>query len=146
MLQKNIKLIVELFREALHESENKEFSMHDLNISVEKQDALIALSDDNDHTLASKVLFDFLSQEGKEKLPFSDLKQCVVGAISELQSEGFFEQDVFEKPFSIIYSESSDDLPEELLLIDEELIRIDDPLLENLDEDLDAFIKQLLSE
>lgn len=147
MSQKNIRLIVDLFHEAHEKILRQELATSDLNLFVDQAEASITLSDDNDHILATKVLFDYLPDSASGFKPeCRKMKGCLEEAIVLLQTEGYFEQEGFKKPFSVIYSDNSDEPSEEMLFIDDELIRIDDPLLENLDQELDSFIKQLLSE
>ena len=50
------------------------------------------------------------------------------------------------KPFSISLTDEDFSVIEELLFLDDETLRLDDPLLKNLDADLDEFLSELLSD
>ena len=50
------------------------------------------------------------------------------------------------KPYSFVLVDDEHETVAELLLIDDETVMLDDGLLKGLDEELDAFLKELLEE
>ena len=52
----------------------------------------------------------------------------------------------FLKPFSVSLTDEDFSVIEELLFLDDENLRLDDPLLKDLDADLDDFLAKLLSD
>ena len=50
------------------------------------------------------------------------------------------------KPFSVSLTDEDFVVIEELLFLDDEVLRADDPLLKDLDADLDDFLTKLLSD
>ena len=50
------------------------------------------------------------------------------------------------KPFSFVLEDEDKESLEELYLVDDETVIFDPELMKGLDEDLDAFLKQLLAD
>ena len=67
-------------------------------------------------------------------------------ALAALAAKQVFEKPCFLKPFSVSLTDEDFSTLEELLFIDDENLRLDDPLLKNLDAELDDFLEKLLSD
>ena len=71
--------------------------------------------------------------------------RCLKTVISSLEGKGYWDSELFERPFSVVLVNDAFESIDELLFLDDELIKVSLPLLENLDEELNSFINQLLS-
>ena len=67
--------------------------------------------------------------------------------LESLQKEGFFEQLALMKPYSMVLVDDEKETLAELLLVDdEETMLLSDELLKGLDQELDAFLKELMED
>jgi hypothetical protein len=148
--KKHTKLVTDLLSEARDAAVKEGITLHDLYIYTDLSDGSVTVQNDSDSTLASKVIYDFILSESAQSAVVlaANVRNCIKDTLTLLQEQNFFEADVFAKPFSVVYSMANNDSEEaeELLFIDDELVRIDDPLLANMDQELEAFIHKLLDE
>ena len=63
-----------------------------------------------------------------------------------LSTKNIFDVPRFMKPLSVSLTDEDFVVIEELLFIDDDMLRLDDPLLKDLDADLDDFLAKLLSD
>ena len=66
--------------------------------------------------------------------------------LAVLVTKKVFDNPCFLKPFSVSLTDEDFSVIEELLFLDDENLRLDDPLLKDLDADLDDFLAKLLSD
>lgn len=95
---------------------------------------------------------------------FDEITRCVIEEWIDSKDENFYDsnipvlrkciqsmQDVWEKlpilkPFSFVLIDEDQDVVSDLYLVDDDTIILDKDLLKGLDEELDDFLKKLLSE
>lgn len=145
--KKNIKLIVELIEEAGENAAKAGIMLHDLFVYTDKSEGIVSISCGEDRLLATKVIYDFILTPETENISLlsARTRNTIKEALNLLLEQGFFNRDLFLKPFSVVYIPNGEDTEaEEMIFIDDDLIRIDDPLLANMDEELDLFIQKLL--
>ena len=63
-----------------------------------------------------------------------------------VKDEGLFEKINIMKPFSVLMVDEEMETISELLLIDDEQLLLDDDFLKHMDQELDDFFKQLMSD
>ena len=63
-----------------------------------------------------------------------------------MSTKNIFDVPRFMKPLSVSLTDEDFVVIEELLFIDDDMLRLDDPLLKDLDADLDDFLAKLLSD
>ncbi|MDY6147578.1 MAG: hypothetical protein SPI35_00975 [Porphyromonas sp.] len=148
--KKHTKLVTDLLSDARDAAVKEGITLHDLYIYTDLSDGSVTVQNDSDSTLASKVIYDFILSESTQSAVAlaANVRNCIKDTLTLLQEQNFFEADVFAKPFSVVYSMANNDSEEaeELLFMDDDLVRIDDPLLANMDQELEAFIHKLLDE
>ena len=66
--------------------------------------------------------------------------------VNNVKEEGLYEKLNILKPFSILMVDEEMETISELLMIDEEQLLLDDEFLKHMDEELDGFLKQLMSD
>lgn len=114
----------------------------DLFIKINAETGEVALYGDDDEQLASTVIFSWVGQAEK---PTREMIKLLKNALRALEDQGFWDNELFERPFSVVLVDDAFESIEELLFLDDELIKVSLPLLENLDDELNSFINQLLS-
>lgn len=124
-------------------SENETSVVTDIYLQPLQDTGELVLYNDNDEELSRVIVQDWTDcvPENFHSSVESDLKQV----LGNLQNEGLFDQINLLKPYSIVLVDEEKETIAELLLIDEnETMFISDELLKGLDEELDAFLKELL--
>ena len=128
----------------LDRNDSAEF-INDLSVRVDSESGELQIYDENENLLEKVVIFDWMnktSDENFEKHIISVLK----GVLTILTTKKLFENSRILKPFSINLVDEEFIVSEELLFIGDDTFRLDDPLLKDLDAELDAFIKDLFSD
>ena len=115
----------------------------DLFIRINSETGEVVLyGDDEEQQLASTVIFSWVGLSDK---PTKEMIRWLKAVISSLEGKGYWDSELFERPFSVVLVNDAFESIDELLFLDDELIKVSLPLLENLDEELNSFINQLLS-
>ncbi|MDL2244046.1 hypothetical protein LJC54_00870 [Parabacteroides sp. OttesenSCG-928-J18] len=118
----------------------------DLYVQVDPESGEVQIYDENENLLDKVVIFDWINKshqmESFQKQVIATLK-----AVLTVQStKGMFEDPLFIKPVSVSLTNEYFVVVEELLFLDDDLFRLDDPLLKDLDAELDDFLNNLLSD
>lgn len=139
---KELQVLERLFRNLSQDKPQGKLSgLSDLFVRIHAETGEVALFGDDDELIASTVIFSWVGKDGKA---IDQMKQSLREVISKLEHEGYWEHEVFERPFSIVLVDDEFVSIEELLFVDDELVQLTTPLLSNLDEDLGQFISELL--
>ena len=110
----------------------------DINLHPCLASGELVILDDDDHELA--------------RVEVSEWANCVQAELQlrplldSLEKDGVLEKLPLLKPYSFVLIDDEHETVAELLLIDDETMMLNDGLLKGLDEELDAFLKQLLEE
>ena len=111
-----------------------------------KQDSgeLVLLNDDDD-VLASAVIEEW-GGLGDNFYPF--VERVLRDVLKDLQETGSFDNLCLLKPYSFVLVDADKETMADLLLVDDQetLLLHDGMLLEGLDDELDAFLKELLDD
>ena len=118
----------------------------DLFIQVDQETGEVQIFDDAENLLDKVVIFDWINKNEEESTFIIRITATLKNVLSLLSVKGVFEKKNISIPFAISLTDEDFSVIEELLFIDEDITRIDDPLLQNLDEDLDLFLAKLLSD
>ena len=102
---------------------------------------------DEEEALVDKtVIFDWVNNTEEEDVFARRVSDVVRSVLTGLVSKNVFDNPRFIKPLSVSLTDESFVVIEELLFLDDENLRLDDPLLKDLDADLDEFLSKLLSD
>lgn len=105
---------------------------------------LVIYNDDDE------VLTRLIVQEWTQVTPegfYDSVERGLKKVMNDLKGDGFFDQVNLLKPYSMVLVDAEKETITELLLIDEdETLLISGGLLKGLDEELDAFLKELLEQ
>ena len=118
----------------------------DLFIQVDQETGEVQIFDDAENLLDKVVIFDWINKNEEESTFIIRITSTLKNVLSLLSVKGAFEKKNISIPFAVSLTDEDFSVIEELLFIDEDITRVDDPLLQNLDEDLDLFLAKLLSD
>jgi hypothetical protein len=140
-------VIESTFDKAINKLTSNESNCYsDLFVQVDSDSGELQIYDEEEKLIEKTVIFDWVNNaiedEKYDEMVIAPLKS----ALSVLSAKKAFESACFMKPFSISLTDEDFSVIEELLFLDDETLRLDDPLLKNLDADLDEFLSELLSD
>jgi len=118
----------------------------DLFVQIDRENGELAIYEEGETLIEKNVIFDWAENTQDEAAFKSNIIPMVKAALASLTSQNVFEYSCFVKPFSISLTDEEFTVIEELLFIDDDMLRLDDPLLKDLDNDLDDFLEKLLSD
>jgi len=138
------------FRKALEQLQENEdsASIVDLYLLPNPDAGDFSIFDDEDHLLVKVPVSvweeqcDTLDSDVALQESESILKEIV----HHVKDEGGFNHINIMKPFSVLMVDEDMETLAELLLIDDEQVLLDDDFLKHIDEELDGFLKQLMSD
>lgn len=117
----------------------------DLYVQVDAESGELLIYDEADALVEKTVIFDWVNKTEDDN--FTQLVSATLKAVlAVLVTKKVFDNPCFLKPFSVSLTDDSFSVVEELLFLDDENLRLDDPLLKDLDADLDKFLAELLSD
>ncbi|MDD4922537.1 MAG: hypothetical protein PHS30_08705 [Bacteroidales bacterium] len=138
------------FRKALEELQEKESSTSivDLYLLPNPDAGEFTVFDDEDHILVKAPVsvweeqFETLDSD----MALQECESILKEIVHVVKEEGIFDRINIMKPFSVLMVDEEMEVISELLLIDDEQVIINDDFLKHIDEELDTFLKQLMSD
>lgn len=118
----------------------------DLFVQADSESGELQIFDENEKLIEKNLIFDWVNSPDKENVFNKKVAASVKAVLTILSTKNIFDHPRFLKPLSISLTDEDFVVIEELLFLDDDLLRLDDPLLKDLDEDLDIFLAQLLSD
>lgn len=120
--------------------------VNDLYVQADPESGELQIYDDREQLLDKVVIFDWIDSSQEEKAFNKQAAASIKAVLTILSTKKVFDAPCFLKPFSISLTNEDFVEIEELLFIDDDMLRLDDPLLKDLDKDLDNFLAKLLSD
>lgn len=118
----------------------------DLFVQADSESGELQIFDENEKVIEKNVIFDWVNNPDNEDVFNKKVSASVKAVLTILSTKNIFDHPRFLKPLSVSLTDEDFVVIEELLFLDDEMLRLDDPLLKDLDEDLDKFLAQLLSD
>jgi hypothetical protein len=116
----------------------------DLHIQANPQTGTISLIDDDDNELGRTSVKEWVEYDGDD---FEEMVTDTLTAIlQEMKDAGDFAKVQIMQPYSFVYVDEDKETIAELLLMDDDTLIVTDGLLKGLDEELNEFLKDLLSD
>jgi hypothetical protein len=115
----------------------------DLYVQADAESGELQIFGEEENLLEKVVIFDWVNSE--EEAFEKKISPALKSVLTSLNAKNLFNHVCFLRPFSISLVDDSFSVMEELLFIDDDTFRLDDPLLKNLDAELNSFLKGLLS-
>ena len=115
----------------------------DIYLQPNMQTGELLVFDDDDELLASVVINEWNNSNPEEFQSGCEL--ALKKVLNQLSSEGEFVSLPIMKPYSFVMVDSEKETLAELMIVDEdETLFLNDELLKGLDDELNAFLKDLL--
>lgn len=114
----------------------------DIHLQANQSAGEFIIFDDEDEELANTTIKEWVSYEGDDF--YKNLERILSSILCSLKNEGVFDKLTIMKPFSFVLVDEDKETLAELLLIDDDTLLVNEELLKGLDEELDAFLKELL--
>ena len=75
---------------------------------------------------------------------YENIERILINLLFNMKSKDTFDKLTIMKPFSFVLVDDDKETIAELLLLDDDTLLVNEELLKGLDEELDAFLKDLL--
>ena len=117
----------------------------DLFLLADCATGTLHLYDDEDKEISHVSVFAW-AETGTESEPSEVAIETLRELVTRLEQKGFWDRPCFARPFSIELIRPDFSVIEDLLFLDEDLIKIEPPLLDGVGEELDRFLDELLED
>lgn len=118
----------------------------DLYVQIDKDNGELQIYDDEERLIEKVTIFDWANSDLDEEAFMKQAIATLKAVLTILSTKKVFECPRLLRPLSVSLTNESFIVIEELIFIDDDMLRLDDPLLKDLDEDLDKFLADLLSD
>lgn len=118
----------------------------DIYVQADQETGELQIYDEEEALVDKTVIFDWVNNTEEEEVFARRVSDVVRSVLTGLVSKNVFDNPRFIKPLSVSLTDESFVVIEELLFLDDDNLRLDDPLLKDLDADLDEFLSKLLSD
>ena len=126
-----------------YQVESDVWSFTDFYLQPNSRTGELVLLNDDEEVLSCIVIEEWSSYEGV--VFYEVVGRVLSDVLQSMQQDGFFEQLNLIKPYSfVLVDDDKENLIDLLLVDDQETLLLNDGLLSGLDEELDAFLKDLL--
>lgn len=133
-------------KEAVRPYVNSELSLQvtDIHLQAILGSDKLYLFNDDDEPLAEATIKEWSEYVAEDYYNF--IEKDLTFILNQLKEEGAFDKLNLMKPYSFVLIDEEKESITELLLVDDDALIINNELLKGLDEELDAFLKQLLED
>ena len=137
--------IVSALKTALcrYTSEGDETVVTDMHLQPNSESGELIIFDDDDQELSRTIINEWVEYESDDF--YTVVEPILRAEVEALKESGKLEKLCLMKPYSFVLVDEDKETVAELLLVDEDdTLLLNDELLKGLDEELDAFLKDLL--
>lgn len=137
--------IVSALKTALcrYTSEGDETVVTDIHLQPNSESGELIIFDDDDQELSRTIINEWVEYESDNF--YTVVEPILRAEVEALKESGKLEKLCLMKPYSFVLVDEDKETVAELLLVDEDdTLLLNDELLKGLDEELDAFLKDLL--
>ena len=137
--------IVSALKTALcrYTSEGEETVVTDIHLQPNSESGELIIFDDDDQELSRTIINEWVEYESDDF--YTVVEPILRAEVEALKESGKLEKLCLMKPYSFVLVDEDKETVAELLLVDEDdTLLLNDELLKGLDEELDAFLKDLL--
>lgn len=114
----------------------------DIHLQANPVSGEVIIFDDDDAQLAAAIIEEWTNYNGNNFQ--ADAERVLSTVLNNMKSAGDFDKLTLMKPYSFVLVDEDKETVAELLLMDDDTLLLNDELLKGLDEELDAFLKDLL--
>lgn len=124
-------------------SEGDETVVTDIHLQPNSESGELIIFDDDDQELSRTIINEWVEYESDDF--YTVVEPILRAEVQALKESGKLEKLCLMKPYSFVLVDEDKETVAELLLVDEDdTLLLNDELLKGLDEELDAFLKDLL--
>ena len=137
--------IVSALKTALcrYTSKGDETVVTDIHLQPNSESGELIIFDDDDQELSRTIINEWVEYESDDF--YTVVEPILRAEVEALKESGKLEKLCLMKPYSFVLVDEDKETVAELLLVDEDdTLLLNDELLKGLDEELDAFLKDLL--
>ena len=137
--------IVSALKTALcrYTSEGDETVVTDIHLQPNSESGELIIFDDDDQELSRTIINEWVEYESDDF--YTVVEPILRAEVEALKESGKLEKLCLMKPYSFVLVDEDKETVAEVLLVDEDdTLLLNDELLKGLDEELDAFLKDLL--
>lgn len=137
--------IVSALKTALcrYTSEGDETVVTDIHLQPNSESGELIIFDDDDQELSRTIINEWVEYESDDF--YTVVEPILRAEVEALKESGKLEKLCLMKPYSFVLVDEDKETVAELLLVDEDdTLLLNDELLKGLDEELDAFLEDLL--
>lgn len=137
--------IASVLEEALkrYASAGEESVLTDIHLLPNQDSGELIILDDDENVLARTVIAEWVNYEGDDF--YTEIEPLLCTEVTALKEQGLLDKLSLMKPYSFVLVDDEKETVADLLLMDDnETLFLNDELLKGLDEELDAFLKDLL--
>ena len=115
----------------------------DIHLQPDQTSGQLNIYNDDDEELSRTIIDEWVDYDGEDF--YAEVEPILRAEVTVLKDEGELDKLCLMKPYSFVLVDDEKETIAELLLVDdEETLLLNDELLKGLDEELDAFLKDLL--
>ena len=114
----------------------------DIHLQANPTSGELLIFDDDDAQLAATTLEEWTNYDGSNFQ--ADAERVLSTVLNTMKTAGDFDRLTLMKPYSFVLVDEDKETIAELLLMDDDTLLVNEELLKGLDEELDAFLKDLL--
>ena len=118
--------------------------LSDLYVQVDQETGELQIYDEEEHLIEKTIIYEWVNSQEAEEQFVKRVVGILKNVLATFATKNSFDAPRFLKPFSVSLTDEDFVVVEELMFLDDDLLRLDDPLLQNLDKDLDDFFAKLL--
>lgn len=118
----------------------------DLFICPNPETGEFSVLDDNHAVLDSVAVESWHDSEELNEEAELEISETILKAlVAQMAEEGVFDKISLQKPFSVVMADGEMETLAELYLVDDDTVSLDENLLKQVDQELNDFFKQLMS-
>ena len=114
----------------------------DIHLQANPVSGELTVFDDDDAPLATATIDEWTNYEGDNFQ--AEAGRILSSVLNTMKTAGDFDKLTLMKPYSFVQVDEDRETIADLLLMDDDTLLLNDELLKGLDEELDAFLKDLL--
>lgn len=116
----------------------------DIHLQPCQETGELTIFDDDEQTLATTIIEEWITYRGNNF--YKDAERVLRTILTRMKDAAGFDQTALLQPYSFVLLDEEKETLAELLIMDDDLMLVNEELLKGLDEELDAFLKDLLAD
>lgn len=137
LIEKTIKQVVSKYNCGCEQT-----IVTDIHLQANQNSGELSVFDDEDEELANIAVEEWMTYEGDDF--YESVERILSTLLNNMKNNGHFDKMTILKPFSFVLVDDDKETITEMLLMDDDTLLVNEELLKGLDEELDAFLKNLL--